>query len=86
MLIGFKNYTTTHRRTKNNEQFYTEGCGIMIDGDDGVRLHSRDDYIDLRDPDRSDFGPAEVHYMTSDELTSASCVLKVTDMSDMSMI
>ena len=43
VLIGFKNYMTRHRRMRNNEQFYTEGCGIMIDGDDDVRLHYQDD-------------------------------------------
>ena len=32
---------------KNNKLFYTERCGIMIDGDDDVRLHYRDDYNDL---------------------------------------
>ena len=45
VLIGLKNYMTRHRRMKNNEQFYTEGCGIMIDGDDDVRLHCRDDCV-----------------------------------------
>ena len=56
VLGRFKNYMTRHRHMKNNEQFYTEGCGIMVDGDDGVRLHYRDDYNDLRDPDRSEYG------------------------------
>ena len=41
ILIGLKNYLTRHRRMRNNEQFYTEGCGVMIDGDDDVRLHYR---------------------------------------------
>ena len=39
VLIGFKNYMTRHRRMRNNEQFYTDGCGIMIDGDNDVLLH-----------------------------------------------
>ena len=55
---------------RNNEQFYTSWCGIMIDGDVEVRLHHRNDYNDLRDPDRSEYGPAEVHYKTGDEFNS----------------
>ena len=43
LLIGLRDYSTRHRRMKNNEQFYTDGCGIMIDGDDDVRLHYRND-------------------------------------------
>ena len=74
VLVGLKHYMMRRRRMKN-EQFYTEVCGIMIDGDDDVRLHHWDDYSNLRDHDRSEYGPTEVHYMTSDELTSASGVL-----------
>ena len=44
VLIGLRNYMTRHRRMKNNEHFYTDRCGIMIDGDDDVRLHYRSDY------------------------------------------
>ena len=76
MRIGFKNYMTRRRRIRNNAQFYTEGCGIMIDGDDGVGLHYREDYNGLRDPDRSGYGPAEAHYMTIDEFDSIG---RVTD-------
>ena len=63
---------------RNNEQFYTEGCGIMIDGDDDARLHYRDDCNDLQDPDISGYGQADVHFMTSGELASASERLKVS--------
>ena len=48
ILIGLKNYMIRHRRMKVNEQFYTEGCGTMIDGDDDVRLHHRSDFHRLR--------------------------------------
>ena len=77
MLIGPKNYMTRHWRMRSNEQFNTEGCGIMIDGDDDVWLHYRDGCNDLLGPDRSEYGPAaEVHYMTSDEFDSIG---RVTD-------
>ena len=52
---------------KNNEHFYTDGCGIMIDGGDYVRLHFRNDYNRLRDPDGPEFDPAEIHYMIGEE-------------------
>ena len=48
----------------------------MIDGDDDVRLHYRDECNRLRDPDRPEFGPAEAHYMTSVEFDFTG-VLKV---------
>ena len=50
VLIGLGNYLTRHRRMRNNEQFYTDGCGIMIDGDDDVRLHYRIDYGRVQKP------------------------------------
>ena len=39
----------------NNEQFFTEGCGTMIDGDDGVRLLPATRFIEaeLSDSDLS---------------------------------
>ena len=49
---------------KNNEQFYTNGCGIIVDGEDDVRLHHRNDYSRLRNPDEPESDSAEVHYMT----------------------
>ena len=61
---------------KNNEQFYTEGCAIIIEGDDDVRLHYWDDYNDLRHTGRSGYGVAEVHYRTSDDFNS---LVSVTD-------
>ena len=54
---------TRHRRMRNNEQFYIEGCGIMIDGDDDVRLHYRDD-------DDVATEPAEMHFMSGKEYDS----------------
>ena len=39
----------------------------MIDGDDNVRLHYRNDYSRLRNPDEPESDPAEVHYMTCKE-------------------
>ena len=55
---------TIHRCMRTTEQFYTEGCSIMIVGDDDARLHYRDDYNCLRNLDRSEYGPAEVRYVT----------------------
>ena len=49
----------------------------MIDGDDDVRLHYRDDYNRLRNSDRPVFGPAEALYMISDEFDFTG-VLKVS--------
>ena len=67
VLVGLKNYMTRHRRMRNNEQFYTDDCGIMIDGDDDVRLHFRGDYNDLADPDAQSSEGAEVHFMNGAE-------------------
>ena len=67
VLIGLRNDLTRQRRMKNNEQFCTDGCGIMIDGDDDVRLHCRNDNNRLRYPDGPEFGPAEIHYMIGEE-------------------
>ena len=61
---------------KNNEHFYTDGCGIMIDGDDDVRLHYRSDYNRMRNPTDPRHDSAEVHYMTCEEYDSPG-VLKV---------
>ena len=55
---------------KNNKQFYADGCSIMIDGDDDVRLHYRNGYSRLRNPDDPESDPAEVHYMTCNEYDS----------------
>ena len=64
VLIGLRNYLTRHRRMRNNEQFYTDGCGIMIDGDDDTRLH----YChDLADPDSQPSEAAEVHFANGAE-------------------
>ena len=52
---------------KNNEQFYTDGCAIVIDGDDDVSLHNRNNYSSLRNPDEPESDPAEVQYMTCEE-------------------
>ena len=52
ILIGLRNYLIRHRRTRGGEQPYMTGCGVMIDGDDDVRLHHRDDLqliIDIDD-------------------------------------
>ena len=59
---------------KNNEQFYTDGCGIMIDGDDDVRLECRGDYLSIADPDAQPEA-AEVHFMSGSEFNFAG-VLK----------
>ena len=59
---------------KNNEAFYTEGCGIMMDGDDGVCLHYRHD---LSDPDSQPSETAEVHFVSGAEYNFAG-VLKPT--------
>ena len=48
----------------------------MIDGDDDVRLHYRNDYDRLRNLDDPESDPAEVHYMTCMEYGSPG-VLKV---------
>ena len=61
---------------KNDEQFYTDGCGIMINSDDDVRLYYRNCYSRLRNPDEPESDPAEVHYMTCEEYDSPG-VLKV---------
>ena len=74
VLIGLRNYLTRHRRMKNNEQFYTDGCGTMIDGDDDVRLHYSSDYNRLRNPDEPESDPAQVHYMTCEEYDSPEVV------------
>ena len=47
---------TRHRRMRNNEQFYIDGCGIMIDGDVGIRLHYRRGDHDLADTHTRSFG------------------------------
>ena len=52
--------------------FCTEGCGIMIDGDDDVRLHHRHD---LSDPDFQPSEAAEVHFASVTEYDFAG-VLK----------
>ena len=57
---------------RNNEAFYTEGCGIMIDGHDDVRLHYRHD---LSDPDSQPSEAAEVHFASGAEYNFAG-VLK----------
>ena len=67
VLVGLKNYMTRHRRMRNNEQFYTDGCGIMIDGDDDVRFHHRGDSHDLADPESKPFEAAEIHFMSGAE-------------------
>ena len=72
ILIGLKNYLTRHRRMRNNEVFRTEGCGIMIDGDDDFQLHYRHD---LSDPDSQSPEAAEVHFASGAEYTFAG-VLK----------
>ena len=64
---------TRHRRIKNNEQFYTDGCGIMIDGDDDVRPHYRKDCNRLHDSDGPEFDPAEIHYMIGEEHVFPEC-------------
>ena len=60
---------------RNNEQFYTDGCGIMIHGDDDVRLYSRGGYNDLADQDAQPCEAAEVHFMSGAEYNFAG-VLK----------
>ena len=57
---------------RNNEQFYADACGIVIDGDHGVRLHYQDDYSDLRDSDRSGYGPATYARLALMKLRSPS--------------
>ena len=76
IFIGLKNYLTRHRRMRNNEVFRTEGCGIMIDGDDDVRLHHRHD---LSDPDFQPSEAAEIHFASGTEydFTGVSRKLRV---------
>ena len=31
VLIGLKNYMTRHRRMRDNEQFYSDGCDFIIE-------------------------------------------------------
>ena len=69
VLIGLKNYLIRHRRMRANEAWYTSGCGIMIDGDDDVRLH-----YGLDDHDDYDLPAAEVHFSNCDELDSVGNV------------
>ena len=57
---------------RNSEQFYTDGCGILIDGDDDVRLHYRHD---LAVPDSLLSEAAEVHFASGAEYEFAG-VLK----------
>ena len=60
---------------KNNEQFYTNGCGIMIDGGGDIRLHDRVDYLSIADPDAQPEA-AEVHFMSGTKFDFAG-LLKV---------
>jgi hypothetical protein len=53
---------------RNNEQFYIDGCGIMIDGDDDVRLHYRHD---LPDPDSQPSEAADAHFASGAEYNFA---------------
>ena len=61
VLIGLRNYLVRHRRMKLGECFYArDACGIMVDGDDDVRLHLHGD-CDV---------PAEVHLLNGGEKES----------------
>ena len=62
-----KNYLTRHRRIRTNEQFYLTGCGVMIDGDDDVRLHHRADLCGLINIDSCGDEPAENYFAETDE-------------------
>ena len=59
---------------RSNEQFDTDGCGIMIDGDDDVRLHDRGGYHDLANPDAHPCEVAEVHFMSGAECNFAGAL------------
>ena len=51
VLIGLRDYLRRHRRMGLSEHFYMDGCGIMLDGDDDVRLHLGNESMDLADGD-----------------------------------
>ena len=61
---------------RHNEQFYTDGCGIMIDGGDDVRFFYRGDYHGLATHDEPQCAAAEVHFMDGSDFDFAG-VLKV---------
>ena len=70
ILIGLKEYLTRHRRMRGNEQLYTDGCGVMIDGDDDVQLHHRSGLHRLRSPADGLDDPAEMYFADGSELGS----------------
>ena len=70
ILIGLKEYLTRHRRMRGNEQLYTDGCGVMIDGDDDVQLHHRSGLHRLRSPADGLDDPAEMYFANGSELGS----------------